>query len=124
MARHPLNKGAMTAARYAAGRHVFVSRRGLDKGPLDEAWRRSAWSGDRRRLLGRAGAGPRERLIASVPERHTEKLRTGLHSFALPMALPEITVSMFWHPRMDGDPAHRWLRGCVRRAPVRRLPER
>jgi hypothetical protein len=22
-------------------------------------------------------------------------------------------VSMLWHPRMDGDAAHRWLRGCV-----------
>jgi len=21
---------------------------------------------------------------------------------------------MLWHPRMDADPAHRWLRDCVR----------
>ena len=53
-------------------------------------------------------------LIASVPERHTGSLRTGMHSFPLPIALPEITVSLHWHPRMDADPAHRWLRGCVR----------
>lgn len=53
-------------------------------------------------------------LIASVPERHTENLRAGLHSFALPMPLPELTISMLWHPRMDADLAHRWLRGCVR----------
>jgi len=25
-------------------------------------------------------------------------------------------VSLLWHPRLDGDPAHRWLRGCVRAA--------
>jgi hypothetical protein len=24
------------------------------------------------------------------------------------------TVSMLWHPRMDGDQAHRWLRAQVR----------
>ena len=53
-------------------------------------------------------------LIASVPERHTAGLRGGLHRFALPVATPEFTVSMLWHPRLDADPAHRWLRGCVR----------
>ena len=55
-------------------------------------------------------------LIASVPERHTGGLRAGLHSFSLPVPLPEITVSLLWHPRLDADPAHRWLRGCVRDA--------
>ncbi|WP_158823952.1 hypothetical protein [Granulicella sp. S156] len=24
-----------------------------------------------------------------------------------------ITVSQMWHPRLDADPAHRWLRGIV-----------
>ena len=37
-----------------------------------------------------------------------------MHSFALPVAAPEFTVSLLWHPRLDADPAHRWLRGCVR----------
>jgi hypothetical protein len=27
----------MTPSRYAASRHIAVSRRGLDKGPIDEA---------------------------------------------------------------------------------------
>jgi len=53
-------------------------------------------------------------LIATVPERHTGNLRPGLHSFALPVTTPEVTVSMLWHPRLDADPAHRWLRGIVR----------
>ena len=56
----------------------------------------------------------RSDLIASVPERHTAGLRAGLHSFPLPLAIPEITISLLWHPRLDADPAHRWLRGCVR----------
>src|SRR6185312_1964532 len=29
---HPLGKGKVTASRYAAGRHILVSRRGLDRG--------------------------------------------------------------------------------------------
>jgi DNA-binding transcriptional LysR family regulator len=53
-------------------------------------------------------------LIASVPERHTGNLRAGLHSFPLPVSTPEITVALFWHPRLNADPAHRWLRGQVR----------
>jgi DNA-binding transcriptional LysR family regulator len=55
-------------------------------------------------------------LIATVPERHTGNLRAGMHSFPLPVAIPPFTVSLLWHPRLDGDPAHRWLRGCVRQA--------
>src|SRR5512137_320721 len=34
---HPLGQGEITPARYAAGRHVLVSRRGLERGPIDEA---------------------------------------------------------------------------------------
>jgi DNA-binding transcriptional LysR family regulator len=37
-----------------------------------------------------------------------------MHCFPLPIQLPNITVSLFWHPRLDADPAHRWLRGIVR----------
>jgi hypothetical protein len=31
----------------------------------------------------------------------------------LPVSVPEITVSMFWHPRMENDAGHRWLRGVM-----------
>jgi DNA-binding transcriptional LysR family regulator len=54
-------------------------------------------------------------LIATVPDRHTETLRKGLFTFALPVPTKDFTVSMLWHPRMDGDPAHRWLRASVRK---------
>ena len=115
---HPLSKGEVTLDRYAAGPHVSVSRRGLDKGPLDEAL---AALGLERRVAaivsGFSAALALARgtdLVASVPERHTTPLRAGLHSFALPLAMPQITVSLLWHPRMDGDAAHRWLRQCVR----------
>ena len=55
-------------------------------------------------------------LIASVPERDTGNLRAGMHSFQLPVSVTDFTVSMLWHPRLDADQAHRWLRGCVRAA--------
>src|SRR5690606_16434108 len=37
---HPLTEGKMTAPRFAAGRHIGVSRRGLEHGPVDEALER------------------------------------------------------------------------------------
>jgi DNA-binding transcriptional LysR family regulator len=55
-------------------------------------------------------------LIATIPERHTAILRDSLHCFSLPLPVPDFTVSLLWHPRLDADPAHRWLRGCFRDA--------
>jgi DNA-binding transcriptional LysR family regulator len=117
---HALSRGKITPARYAAGRHVFVSRRGLDEGPIDEALKPFGLERHIVAIVGGFSAAlalaRASDLIASVPERHTGSLRAGMHSFPLPLALPEITVSLLWHPRMDADPAHRWLRGCVRDA--------
>jgi DNA-binding transcriptional LysR family regulator len=115
---HPLSQGEITPARYAAGRHVLVSRRDLDKGPIDEALEPLGLEREIVAIVGgfstALALARASDLIASVPERHTGNLRTGMHSFALPVPLPEITVSLLWHPRMDADPAHRWLRGRVR----------
>jgi DNA-binding transcriptional LysR family regulator len=117
---HALSKGKITPARYAAGRHILVSRRGLDRGPIDEALMPLALKREIVTIVGgfsTALALARAcDLIASVPERHTANLRTGMHSFPLPVSMPEVTVSLLWHPRLDADPAHRWLRGCVRDA--------
>lgn len=115
---HPLSEGTVTPERYAAGRHISVSRRGREKGPIDEALNRL---GLQRTVVcmvsGFSAALAMARtsdLIASVPERHTEGARTGMHSFPLPVATAEVTISMLWHPRLDADPAQRWLRDRVR----------
>ena len=115
---HPLGQGEITPARYAAGRHILVSRRGRDRGPIDEALTPLGLEREVVTIVaGFATALALARasdLIASVPERHTGNLRAGMHGFPLPVATPAITVSLHWHPRMDSDPAHRWLRGCIR----------
>lgn len=115
---HLLCQREITPARYAAGRHVVVARQGVERGPVDEALKAV---GLERQVMTTVGGFATALalvrstdLIASVPERHTGLLRAGLFSFALPVPVPEITVSMLWHPRLDGDPAHRWLRGIVR----------
>src|SRR4029079_16709493 len=123
---HALSRGKITPARYAAGRHILVSRRGLDSGPIDEVLTPLG-----RQIVTIVGGfsaalalARTSDLIASVPERHTKTLRTGMHSFPLPAAMPEVTVSLLWHPRVDADPAHRWLRACVRDACAAQLKDR
>ncbi len=115
---HPLSTGRMTAARYATGRHIGVSRQGLDRGPVDETLERAGAEREIATFVGgfatAVAVARASDLIATVPERHTASLRVGMHTFALPVPTPEFTVSLLWHPRLDADPAHRWLRGCVR----------
>lgn len=115
---HPLGRGDITPARYAAGRHILVSRRGLDRGPIDQALASSGLTREIATVVGSfseaLALARASDLIASVPERYTGNLREGMSCFALPVLLADITVSLLWHPRLDADPAHRWLRGCVR----------
>ncbi|MGZ5217377.1 MAG: LysR substrate-binding domain-containing protein, partial [Caldimonas sp.] len=128
---HPLGEGEITAARYAAARHIVVSRRGIDKGPIDDALASLGLQRQIATIVGGFSAALAlargSDLVASVPEHHTGDLRAGMHSFSLPLPVEPITVSLLWHPRLDGDPAHRWLRGCVRDAcaePLRDPPIR
>lgn len=117
-AGHALAQGPLTAERYAAARHVVVSRRGTGAGPVDEAL--AALGLQRQAAVSVAGFAEAlalvrgAALVATVPERHTAHLRDGLVSLALPLPLASFTVALLWHPRMDGDAAHRWLRACVR----------
>lgn len=122
---HALARGKITPSRYANARHILVSRRGQETGPIDEALKQY---GLERKIVatvsGFAAALALARssdLIASVPERHTGNLRAGMHGFPIPVSTPEIAISLLWHPRLDADPAHRWLRGCVRDACVAQL---
>ena len=118
---HPLARGKVTMSRYASARHIGISRsdvRAQAAGPVDKAL--NAIGAERAIVTivgGFATAVALARssdMIATVPERHSASLRAGMHSFALPFNVPQITVSMLWHPRLDADQAHRWLRGCLR----------
>jgi DNA-binding transcriptional LysR family regulator len=114
---HALNDGIVTPARYAAGRHVLVSRRGGLRGPVDDALQALGLQREIATFVGGFSAALAlvrgSDLVAAVPERHTGNLRAGLHSFPLPFTTPQITVAMLWHPRMDAELAHRWLRGLL-----------
>ncbi|AEV62954.1 LysR family transcriptional regulator [Pseudomonas ogarae] len=126
-AGHPLCQAVVSAADYAAGGHVGVSMLGLDHGLIDQAL--AALNLSREIVTSvpgfssALGLARSSDLIASVPERYTASLRVGLHSFALPFPVPGFTIAMLWHPRMDADPVHRWLRGCLRDVCTRKAVE-
>jgi DNA-binding transcriptional LysR family regulator len=125
-ADHPLCRLKVSAADYVAWNHVLAWRAGLDLGEVDQALSKA---GFKRNVMatvdGFAAAVELARvsdLVATVPEKHTVSLRHGMHSFGLPVFTPEFTVSLLWHPRLDGDPAHRWMRNCIRDACSSQLP--
>lgn len=115
---HALTFDEITAQTYAAQEHVLSPRRSTDRSPIDDAL--GALGLERRIgsiVTGFASALALVRetdLVAAVPERHTSTMRRGLFSFPLPFAVPEVTVALLWHPRLDADPAQRWLRSCIR----------
>ncbi|WBO23715.1 LysR family transcriptional regulator [Sphingomonas abietis] len=119
-ADHPLLAAPLTAERYAACDHVVASRRGRFTGPVDEALRQI---GLERNIVVVVPGFPdamriarRSDLIALVPRsclHGDDPLAMGLTAFALPVPTPEIQISAMWHPRMDADPGHRWLRETV-----------
>jgi DNA-binding transcriptional LysR family regulator len=117
---HPLLRGGkVTAEKYAACGHVVASRQGRPTGPVDEAL---ATLGLARRVVAivpsfRAALSVAcaSDLVALLTASFLDTVRKGegVVSFALPVSTPPIVVSQMWHPRLDADRVHRWLRGIV-----------
>jgi DNA-binding transcriptional LysR family regulator len=112
---HPLRGRSITLDQFCQFSHVLVSpTEGGFVGPTDRAL---AERGRQRRV---ALSVPgflilpeilqTEDLIAVVPERVLDGHRSGLRTFAPPLPIPGFSVLALWHPRMQHDAAHRWLR--------------
>ena len=133
---HPLLSDAnISPESYAACGHVVASRKGKFTGPVDAALEAVGLQRtvsvvvpgfpDAMRIARHSD------LVALVPHSclgnglEDQAATAGLQSFELPVRTPEIVISAMWHPRMDADPAHRWLRDTVfsvcRMADPRRL---
>jgi len=120
---HPLLAGPVTPERYAGCRHVVASRKGAFTGPVDDALKAL---GLKREIVAVVPGFPdamriarNTDLVALVPRSCLRSLTSadpdghGLVGFDLPVRTPAIVISAMWHPRMDADPAHRWLRNTV-----------
>ncbi|MDE2410192.1 MAG: LysR family transcriptional regulator [Sphingomonadales bacterium] len=117
---HPLSLGRVSRQTYLGARHVLVSRNGHPEAAVDVPYLPADLKRDIGTIVGGFAAAlslaRASDLVATVPDRHTRGLQLGLVKFDLPFQSEPFTVSMLWHPRMDADPAHRWLRSCVRQA--------
>lgn len=123
---HPLlGTGEITPEHYAACGHVVASRRGVAHGPVDEAL---AGLGLVRKVVAvvpgfraAVAVASASDLVALVTSSFLHAAKAGrmcgnsmeVSSFPLPVPTATITISQMWHPRLDADPAHRWLRGLV-----------
>jgi len=122
---HPLLSDTnISPESYAACDHVVASRKGEFSGPVDAALEELGLQRtvsvvvpgfpDAMRIARHSD------LVALVPHsclsnnlENDQAATAGLQSFELPVRTPEIVISAMWHPRMDADPAHRWLRDTV-----------
>lgn len=123
---HPLQRDSeVTAQRYVAFGHVVASRHGRTRGPVDEAL---AALGLERTIVAVVPGFSAARAVARTsdlvalvpasflgdamgPQGHAAGV--AIHAFELPVATGKITVSQMWHPRLEVDPVHRWLRQIV-----------
>ena len=57
-------------------------------------------------------------MVLALPSRAAQRLSAvlPLAVFELPLKLPEIQISMYWHERTHNSQAHQWFREQVREA--------
>ncbi|BAG46835.1 LysR family transcriptional regulator [Burkholderia multivorans] len=123
---HPLlAAGEIDMQRWLAYDHVTISRTGEADNPIDA---RLESTGVPRNVpivvpsyTGAMQLVRHSDLLAIVPHSCLGNAfmpdyaaENGVQSFALPLPLPAFNISAIWHPRLDHDPAHRWLRDEVR----------
>jgi DNA-binding transcriptional LysR family regulator len=119
---HPIFDAPVDAARLVQFDHISVSRKGRAYGPAAS-------------LLAELKLEQHVALI--VPNFHSavfaladsdlvapliprsmlhsiERLGMRLRHFEFPLPLKPVTVVQAWHPRLDHDPAHRWLRQTIK----------
>ena len=117
---HPLSlQPDVTLDDYVAWGHVVASPDGALHGFADEAL---AERGMTRKIASvvpgfttALSVALASDLIAMVPALYllNQPMNDRVHVFELPFKTRAITVSQMWHPRMEKDPAHRWLRETV-----------
>jgi DNA-binding transcriptional LysR family regulator len=118
---HTLLKGRVTARRFAEAIHVSASRRGLSRGPIDDALAVQGLSREVHLIVpgfyAAMLAAASSDIVAAVPlavAATAAHLGLRIRYFELPVATPVVDIAQGWHPRFDNDGGHRWLRDAVR----------
>ena len=97
-------------------KHMLISREGTRIGVIDE-W--LAEKGLERRIalvvphfLSAPFIVAKTEMLLSLPEKIARRFvgLAPLRILPVPMNLPDYRLVMIWHPLLEKDPAHRWLR--------------
>ncbi|HBP5015961.1 TPA: LysR family transcriptional regulator [Pseudomonas aeruginosa] len=119
-ANHPIFDDEITPERLTRWEHINVSRRGKAVGPVDAALEMQGL----RRHVALVLPNPYTALFAlqdsdlllPLPQHLANTaLFAGLRIrvFDLPTPLETVLLTQAWHPRLEGDPAHQWLRQTI-----------
>ncbi|MGW1303331.1 LysR substrate-binding domain-containing protein [Streptomyces sp. NPDC002514] len=121
---------ALTVDDLCASPHISASRRGIARGPLDEALEALGRSRRVAAVVPSYAVGAltslEDDVICLVPRvmaQHLVDRRIPLRWHEVPVELPTVRVEVRWHRRVDNDPASQWLRDHLDEA-VRPLRDR
>lgn len=118
---HPIGK-RLTLAEFVRAQHVQVAPRGLPGGYLDEVLRARGLSRHVARavpyFLSALQLVAQTDYLLTVSERVARSMGAplGLRILEPPLALQPYALGLVWHPRFDGDAAHRFVREAFVRA--------
>ncbi|WP_413729441.1 LysR family transcriptional regulator [Sodalis sp. RH22] len=118
---HPIFDNDMTLQQFTRWEHINVSRRGKSDGPIDAVIEAQ----NLRRHVALVVSSPYTALFALqesdllllLPAHLAHSaFAAGLHIrlFDLPVPLKTVLLTQAWHPRLQSDPAHQWLRRTIR----------
>ncbi len=122
---HPLaQEQTITPMQYCSYSHVVTSRHhGKARGPVDEVLSKLGLQRNIAAVVPSFAAALtvalRSDLIALIPHSFMTYIAQQKHInnahfvFELPVKTNAIIISQMWHPRLQVDPAHRWLRELV-----------
>ncbi len=61
-------------------------------------------------------------FLGNQPGHRDSASSSTTYAFELPVTTEKITISQMWHPRLEADPVHRWLRQLVLAVCRERVP--
>lgn len=125
---HPRGTRPLTLDDYCSLGHLIVSTSGRMHGLMDT---RLKELGRTRDVLVSAPHGDTvgpiltaTDLVCTLPQSMVESVGPGVEAYMIPFDMPDMSLAMAWHSRLDKQPAHRWLREELLRVSRRLHPTR
>ncbi len=118
--KHPIFREKITAERFSAYEQINISRRGVNAGPIDAKLLALGLSRTIAMVAPTFVTGlfalPGSMLIMPAPEHlmwGLPAVRSDIRAFRIPLKLEAVPMRQAWHPRLDNNAVHSWLRSTV-----------